>query len=474
MTSDTTAPGTAPAEGHQPELKRAIGPKLLFFFVIGDVLGTGIYALIGNVASRIGGALWVPFVGAFVVAFLTAFSYLELVGKYPRAAGAALYTNRAFRLPFLTFLVAFAVMCSGITSASSASLAFGSAYLRQFWSAAPIVLAAIGFILVIALINFRGVSESVKTNVVLTTIELSGLLIIIGIGIYAIGTGAGEPGRLTEINPPADTGVLLAVTAATSLAFFAMVGFEDSVNMVEETKDPARIFPRSLLSGMAGASLIYVLVAITCSLLVSAGDLAAAKSGALLRVVEVGAPGFNLDIFAAIGLLAVVNSALINMLMASRLLYGMANERILPRAFGAVHPLRRTPWVSILVTSAIAVALISIAGADGVARLGGTTSLLLLVVFTVVNIACLVLRRETVGHQHFRAPTWAPVLGAVLCAYLALPVLSGRPADDYYIAIGLVAVGIVLWFVNRLFVGNVEFDPRKLTKEGAAGPADRE
>ena len=106
-----------------------MGPKLLYFFVIGDILGTGIYALTGTVAGKVGGALWLPFLIAFIVAFLTAFTYLELVGKYPRAAGAALYTNRAFKKPFLTFLVAFAVMCSGITSASAAALAFGGTYL---------------------------------------------------------------------------------------------------------------------------------------------------------------------------------------------------------------------------------------------------------------------------------------------------------------------------------------------------------
>src|SRR6266540_7540441 len=115
----------------QPELKRAIGPKLLFFFVLGDVLGTGIYALTGSVAGKVGGALWLPFVLAFVVAFLTAFSYLELVGKYPRAAGAALYANRAFGIPFLTFVIAFTVMSSGITSASAAARAFGATYLPR-------------------------------------------------------------------------------------------------------------------------------------------------------------------------------------------------------------------------------------------------------------------------------------------------------------------------------------------------------
>ncbi len=459
---------TIPAE--EQTLKRAIGPKLLFFFVIGDILGTGVYALSGNVAGKVGGALWLPFLVAFVVAFLTAFAYLELVGKYPKAAGAALYTNRAFGKPFLTFIVAFTVMCSGITSASAAALAFGRTYLPAAlditiptWA---IAVLAVLFMGLLALINFIGVSHSVKANVVLTIIELSGLAIIIGVGVFAVGNGDGEPGRLTEINT-AENSWLLAITAATSLAFFAMVGFEDSVNMAEETKDPARIFPKSLLSGMAAAGVIYVLVAITSSLLVSASDLADAGSGSLLLVIGVGAPDFPIWIFEWIGVFAVVNSALINMLMASRLLYGMANERILPKAFGTVHPFRRTPWVSILVTSGIAAVLIAVAGSDGVGKLGGTTALLLLCVFLVVNISVLRLRRQPVEHKHFRAPTWAPVLGGALCGYLAFPVISGRPGSDYYIAIGLLVTGVLLWFVNRWWMQRrgeeiKEFDPAAL------------
>lgn len=213
----------------QPELKRAIGPKLLLFFVIGDILGTGIYALTGSVAGVIGGALWIPFLLAFVVAFLTAFSYLELVGKYPRAAGAALYTHKAFGINFLTFMVTFTVMASGVTSAATAAKAFGDTYLRQFIELPTWAVAGV-FILGLALINFRGVGESVKVNVVLTCIELSGLLLIIGVGLYAVATGTGEPSRLVEIDT-GDSSAFLAITAATSLAFFAMVGFEDSVNM---------------------------------------------------------------------------------------------------------------------------------------------------------------------------------------------------------------------------------------------------
>lgn len=440
-----------PTVESRPALKRAIGPKLLFFFVIGDVLGTGIYALVGSVAGQIGGALWLPFLVAFGVAFLTAFSYLELVGKYPRAAGAALYTQRAFKIPFLTFLVAFAVMSSGITAAGAAARAFAATYLQPFapW---PVLPVAVGFLLVLGLINFRGVAESVKINMVLTGVEISGLVIVIAIGVYAAGSGQGEPSRLLEFDTE-DRNLLLSISAATSLAFFAMVGFEDAVNMAEECRDPARIFPRSLLSGLIAAALIYELVALTASLLIPAETLSAARSDALLKVVAVGAPAFPLKVFAGIGLIAVINSALINMMMASRLLYGMANERILPPVFGAVHPTRRTPWVSILFTTAIAVGLVVTAGEDGVRKLGGTTALLLLCVFTGVNIACLVLRREKVEHAHFRAPPGTPVLGAIFCGYLALPVLSGRPASDYAISLALLGVGIVLWGVNRWWIG---------------------
>ncbi len=450
-----TPPATPPA---QPELKRAIGPKLLLFFVIGDILGTGIYALTGSVAGEIGGALWLPFLLAFVVAFLTAFSYLELVGKYPRAAGAALYTHKAFGINFLTFMVTFTVMSSGVTSAATAAKAFGDTYLREFIEL-PTWAVAGAFIVGLALINFRGVGESVKANVVLTCIELSGLLLIIGVGLYAVARGQGEPARLVEIDT-GDSTALLAITAATSLAFFAMVGFEDSVNMAEECHHPVRIFPRAMLWGMGVAATVYVVVAVLSSMLVPAAELAEAESGALFRVLEAGAPGFPLGVFAVIGLFAVVNSALINMLMASRLLYGMSRERIIPSAFGIVHDSRRTPWVAIVFTSVIAIILVTTAD---ITLLGGTTALLL-VVFTIVNIAVLVLRRDPVEHEHFRAPSWTPWVGIVLCAFLATP-FSGRPPAQFLLAGGLLVVGAVLWVVNRLVVGRVDgVDAERLGK----------
>jgi amino acid transporter len=436
-------------EHGEPSLKRVMGPWLLLLFVVGDILGTGVYALTGRVANEVGGAVWLPFLCAFVVALLTAFSYLELVTKYPRAAGAALYTHKAFGIHFLTFLVTFAVMCSGLTSASSASKAFASNFSEAFdlslGDGAALTAIALGFMTLVALINFRGVGESVKVNVLLTCVELTGLLIVISIGAWALGGGNGDLSRLTDFTSAEGESAFFSVTAATALAFFAMVGFEDSVNMAEETKDPVRIFPKVMLTGLCITGLIYILVSISAVALVTPEDLGEGDAP-LLKVVEAGASAFPLWIFAFITMFAVANSALINMLMASRLLYGMANERVLPRALGKVHPTRRTPWVGIIFTTAVAFGLIWFAD---LTALGGTTSLLLLCVFTVVNVAVLVLRRDPVEHKHFKAPTVIPAIGAVVCAYLASP-LSGRAADDYRVAGILLVIGVVLWLITFL------------------------
>ncbi|GGD96369.1 amino acid permease [Aureimonas endophytica] len=443
MTSVTEADGPTRKDG-EPSLVRVMGPWLLLLFIVGDILGTGVYALTGQVAKEVGGVVWLPFLVAFAVALLTAFSYLELVTKYPQAAGAALYTHKAFGIHFVTFLVAFAVMCSGITSASTASRAFAANFSSAFGldlGAFGVSLVALLFMALIALVNFRGVGESVKANVVLTLVELSGLLVIIGIGFWAIGLGGADLSRAFAFAPDAEKGVFWSVVAGTTLAFFAMVGFEDSVNMAEECRDPHRIFPRVLLSGLVITGAIYVLVSISAIAIVPAAELGEGETP-LLKVVSAGAPGFPLWIFGIITMFAVANSALINMLMASRLLYGMSRERVLPALFGRVHAGRRTPYVAIGFTTLLAFALIAFVG--GVRQLGATTALLLLCVFTVVNVAVLVLRRDPVGHEHFRTPTVLPVLGALSCAFLAGP-WTGRDPEQYLIAGILVALGVVLW-----------------------------
>jgi amino acid transporter len=295
----------------------------------------------------------------------------------------------------------------------------------------------------------------VKLNVALTIIEISGLLMVILVGLWAFTGGADvDFSRVVAFETAADKNAFRAVTAATSLAFFAMVGFEDSVNMAEETKDPVRVFPKVLLSGLAIAGFVYVLVAIVAVALVPIGTLEASDTP-LVEVVKAGAPGLPIeDILPFISMFAVSNTALINMLMASRLIYGMARQHVLPPVLGAVHPTRHTPWVAIMFTTLIAFGLIfyvtAFANSDAIAVLGGTTSLLLLAVFAVVNVAVLVLRRDVrEAGGHFRTPTALPVIGCLASLYLVTP-LSGRPAQQYVLALILVGIGILLFFLTMV------------------------
>ena len=451
--------GSAPGEV-DTELKRVLGPKLLLLFIIGDILGTGIYAITGKVAGEVGGAVWVPFVIAFTIAIITAFAYLELITKYPHAGGAANFIHKAFGLQFVTFMVTFTVMASGITSAATAAKAFASnlvAGVGLDWApeGAAVLGIAVAFMIVVALVNFRGVAESVGLNVVLTIIELTGLMLVIFVGLWAVAGMSDAPvdfSRAMMFETSGDKNAFLAATAGTSLAFFAMVGFEDSVNMAEETKDPVKTFPKIMLSGLVLTAIIYVLVSVTAVALVPVGQLSQGDTP-LLQVVQAGAPNLPIDkIYPFIAMFAVANTAVINMLMASRLLYGMAKQDVLPRPLALVHKGRQSPWVAIIVTTALAVGLILVVGQ--VTALGGTTALLLLAVFAMVNIACIVLRKRDheVEHRYFKAPGWIPWVGAVLCLYMVGP-WTGRDTEQYVIAGWLLLIAVILWaltwFLNR-------------------------
>ena len=441
--------------GEKVSLKRVISQKMLFVFVLGDVLGAGIYALVGAVAGETGGAIWTAFLLATILAVMTAFSYAELVTKYPQAGGAAVYVNTAFRLPFFTFIVAFAVMCSGLASAATLSRAFAGDYLAEFIRP-PVVLVAIAFLLLVALINFRGISESVKLNMGLTAIEVIGLGIIILIGIVALFTGDGEPSRNFDFST--DASVPIAILGGAALSFYALIGFEDAVNVAEETQDPARTFPPALFAGILVAGVIYLLVTLTASTVVPTPDLVD-SDGPLLEVVAQGPLGISTRLFALIALLAVANGALINLIMASRLLYGMANQGILPAPFARVHPVRLTPWVAIIFTTALAMLLTTL---GDLTDLAGTTTTLLLFVFIAVNVAVLVLRRDRVDHRHFTAPSVIPV--AAIVVILALLGQRVRDNPEYFLyAGGLILLGVVLYGINRLVAGRTgTIDPTQL------------
>jgi APA family basic amino acid/polyamine antiporter len=344
-------------------------------------------------------------------------------------------------------------MASGITSACTLTLAFSGDYLAQFISV-PIIGAALVFMVLVGLINFYGISESVRINVILTCVEITGLVLIVVIGAAALAGGHGDPGRAFEFKE--GTSVLTALLAGTVLAFYALIGFDDSVNVAEETQHPSRNYPRAIFGALLLAGFVYLLVTFTASMVVPTATLAD-SSGPLLEVVKAGPIAIPTQLFAAIALLAVSNGALINMIMASRIIYGMGDQGVMPTVFSRVHPGRRTPWVSIVFTTVIALLVLIAIGRndEALATLGSTTVVLLLIAFVMVNIAVLVLRQDEVGHEHFRTPTIFPILGAVVAAGLLI-YQAVSDISVFGLAALLLLLGAILYGVNLLVIRGQE------------------
>ncbi|MCO1577346.1 APC family permease [Crossiella sp. SN42] len=411
---------------------------LLFLFILGDILGAGVYVLVGKVAGQSGGAVWAPLVLAWCLAMLTAGSYVELATKYPRAGGAAHYAQRAFG-PFAAFLVGFCMLAAGVVSVAALALGFAGEYLSQFVTL-PTVLVAGVFLAALGLLNARGIKDSLRANMAATVVEVGGLLLVIVLGIVVIARGEADPGRLVQFGT-AEHGPLSAVLAGAVLAYYSFVGFETSVNVAEETKDPRRAYPRALFGALAFAGVVYVAVGSIAAAVVPP-EVLSASSGPLLEVVRL-AGGVPLWLFGLIALAAVANGALLTGIMSSRLAYGMARDGLLPAVLARVLPRRRTPWVAIVATT---VTSLGLALTGDVASLASTLVLLLLVVFFAVNIAVLVLRRDEVEHDHFRIASVFPVLGAVSCVLLASQVEAGVWLRGMLVlAVGLVlAAGVAL------------------------------
>ncbi|MER6292003.1 APC family permease [Streptomyces althioticus] len=425
----TRAQGTA----QEPTaLKRALTTPLLYFFILGDVLGAGVYVLVGQVAADAGGAVWVPLVVALLLALLTAASYAELATKYPRAGGASHYATRAFG-PFAGFVAGFCMLAAGIVSVAALARGFGGDYLSAFVTL-PVALVAVVFLALLALVNARGIKESTRANVVVTVVEVGGLAVVVVLGAWLLLRGDGDLGRLTDLGTP-EKGAAAAVLSGSVLAYYSFVGFETSVNVAEETRNPRRSYPRALFGALATAGAVYVLVGLAASAAVPTAQLAG-SSGPLLEVVK-EAGGVPPKLFSAIALVAVANGALLTGIMSSRLAYGMAKDGLLPGALTKVLPGRRTPWAAIAVTTGLAM-LLALTGS--VATLASTLVLLLLIVFLLVNTAVLVLRRDPGETDHFRTPVVLPVLGIASCVLLATQI----EAAVWLRGLTIVAVGAVL------------------------------
>ncbi len=435
-----------PNAGKEPTLHRSVGPVQMALYGLGSMLGAGIYGLIGKAAGEVGNAVWLAFVVALVAALLTAMSYASLGSRYPRAAGAVYVAQRAYGFPLLSFMVGLALVCSGLTSVATQSRVFGANFIELLGlDGLPVAAMAVGYLMLTTGIVFRGIQEVMWVNILCTIVEIAGLLLVVAVGVSYWGTV-----DYLE-TPPANDGdqTFLIVVQGAVLAFFAFIGFEDMYNVAEEVNEPQRTIPLGLISAMLIAAVIYIAVAITAVSVVPWQELAEAP-GPITEVVARAAPFIPPILFTAITIFAVANTGLVNFVTASRLLYGMSRQNLLPNHLGRVHHGRRTPHIAILVLFLI---LVPLALMGTIAELAAATVLLLLTVFAVVNGALFILKgREGEEPGRFEVPRIIPALGFLVCvALIVVRVSTGdwrAPAIAGALLLGCFLIYVLMRVLN--------------------------
>ncbi|MCR9125831.1 MAG: amino acid permease [Rhodobacteraceae bacterium] len=397
---DHTPAGPVPTQ----RLRRALNTPLLTLYGLGVTVGAGIYVLVGATAAQAGPHAPVSFlIAAFVVAF-TAFSYAELSTRYPVSAGEAAYVAAGFgdRAAWLTVAVGLAVALSGMVSA--AAVAIGAASYLHDLTALPRDLLMLGVVATMGGIALWGIAQSVAVAAVITVIEISGLLLVIFWGLF-VAEHAGV--ALADLRPPPIGPQWVGIGAASLLAFFAFVGFEDMANVAEEVRDPIRALPRAILWTLVMATVLYVGTTVAVLLAVPLARLSG-SAAPLLLVFETAPQGLRQS-FSVIAVVATINGVLIQMIMASRVLFGLADRGHLPAPLAMVSERTRTPVVATLTVVAAIVGLAWLLPIDALAE---RTSQIVLTVFVLVNAALIRLKlRAPPVAECFRVPLFVPVMG---------------------------------------------------------------
>jgi APA family basic amino acid/polyamine antiporter len=415
------------------QLKKTLGLFETSIYGIGIILGAGIYAIIGEGAGIAGNSLWISFIFAALIASFTGLSYAELSSMYPKAAAEYVYTKKAFNKESLSFMIGWVFIAAGIVSAATVSMAFAGYFSYLFGT--EIIPIAVGLILILSLLNFIGIKESARVNLISTIIEVSGLVIIIVLGMNFIGSAG-----INYFEMPNGFHGLLA---ATALIFFAFIGFEDIANISEETKNARSVIPKALLISLVVSTILYILVSLSA---VSIMDWQAlASSNAPLTDVAVHAMGPSaILLISIIALFATGNTVLILLIAVSRVLYGVSKNKALPSIFSKIHLKRRTPYISIFTIMFLAMVATTLGKIKLVAEL---TNIGIFIIYLFVNLSLIVLRfRKPHVRREFMVPINIgkfPVLsflGAVTCILMM-----------FYFDVVIILMELVVLFSGLLF-----------------------
>ncbi|MCW8922530.1 MAG: APC family permease [Gammaproteobacteria bacterium] len=393
-------------------LKRSLTLPLITFYGLGNILGAGIYALIGKVAGEAGYYAPLSFLLASIIASFSALSYAELSARYPVSAGEAVYLYEGFHIRKLSLLVGLLIVCAGVVSSAAIVHGFVGylkvllvAYIPSI-QAIPSEMIITALLLILGALAIWGIRQSVTVASFLTLLEIAGLGLIIWVGVEQLPTMQQNFMAIPEMNHGFS---FIGIFAGAFLAFYAYLGFEDMVNVAEEVQDPQRNMPRAILLAVIISALLYAGVATVAILFVEPQQLA--QNDAPLAMVYTAATGKAPIVISMIGVFAVINGALIQLIMASRLLYGMGHRGWLPNWFSAIYAPTRTPVNSTLVVVSL---ILFFAIVLPMVTLAEMTSFIILIVFTLVNLALIKIKQKQPRPEGVRVfPLWIPKVGFV-------------------------------------------------------------
>ena len=424
---------TMDPQSPNPSLRRELGLLEVTLSGVGIILGAGVYVLIGQAAGLAGNAIWLAFGISAIIALLTGLSYAELSSMFPTAGAEYDYVKNAFNAQ-LAFVIGWLVFLSGVLAAATVALGFAG-YFSALTSI-PVLISAIVLLIVLTALLAYGVKETTRVAVIATLIEVSGLVIIIAIGLPHLGSV-----NYWEM-PQGYSGLF----AASALIFFAFQGFESMVKFSEETKKPETTVPKALILALTISVILYVLVALSVVSVIGWQQLAV--SNAPFADVASASLGPNAAVIIAIvALFATANTALMSMYASSRILYGMAGSSDLTARLALVHPVRRTPWIAILVCGVLSLMIIF---AGDIAFIANVTNFTLFLTFMVINAAVIVLRYHSPETTRpFRIPysigrlPLVPVAGIVFCIFL----LGVQDLAVLTFGLVLTGIGVVLMII---------------------------
>lgn len=420
------------------ELKRHIGLFQLTMYGTGLILGAGIYVLIGEATGIAGDAVWIAFGLGAIVALFAGFSYAELSSVFPKASAEYVFIKNAFKNNFFAFLIGWLTVITSIITATTVALGFGG-YFAEFVNM-PIILSAIGLLIILSIVNFIGIRESAWTNTIFTIIEASGLILIIVIGFTFVNP---EPVNYVE-SPSGFSGIVIAFV----LIFFAFIGFEDMANIAEEVKKPKKTLPRAIILSVIISGVIYVLVSLAVVRVVNWEELA--ESSAPIALVAERALGSEAHILlSSIALFAITNTVLITLVAGSRIFYGMAKEKAFPAILEKIHFKTKTPWIAIIVIMMTSIVFTLVGDIVLVANI---TVFAIVITFAAVNLAVIVLRyTEPEIERKFKVPInigkfpILPLFGVGISTYMAFQF----EIQVVLVGITIIIIGSVLYIISK-------------------------